>query len=72
MSMSRDEGKGGRTIEKFNRLIQFFAQTENVEDLDRRRDGLEHAAKIVDQVNFDPFCHKKQRIMGIRRVFRYA
>jgi hypothetical protein len=49
MSMSRDEGKGGRTIEKFNRLIQFFAQTENVEDLDRRRDGLEHAAKIVDQ-----------------------
>ena len=30
-------------------MIQFFSQTENIEDLERRKDGLAHAAKLVDE-----------------------
>ena len=38
-----------RTIESFNRVIQYFNNDENVADLERRRGGFEHAAKYIDQ-----------------------
>lgn len=38
-----------RTIESFNRVIQYFNNDDNVADLERRRGGFEHAAKYIDQ-----------------------
>ena len=41
--------KQTRTIESFNRVIQYFNNEDNVADLERRRGGFEHAAKYIDQ-----------------------